>query len=259
MRGLPEEFKKYLHEYMEIILEGYKIIPISSYIYALEIMATLYQDDETRILLQHLFKEIVELTMRNYLTTDEEFDNVNLTEDFFGLLYRLIKTNPFLVFNSELLDDLVYLCINRMDLPHIESSKYCIYFLEKLINFHELSRLKNVDNGLLDLYANRVQTIVRKLGEVLVNKIIAFTLEVPPQMIYEHVKELIKTIVQNYPSDSALWFEKVLKVIPHDSLTPNEREKFIQLILNYSEPPMDQLLDLFYRRCLSRVTRDKLS
>jgi hypothetical protein len=256
MRGMGSDFIPVLEDYMKTILEGYKTIPIPSYIYAFEIIASAFNDDTTRPLIKLIFKEIVKLTLENYLVTDEDFDNVQLTEDFFGLFYRLLKVNPFIVFDSELFDDIVVFCIKKMDISHIDTCKNILYFLEKLVNFQELSKMRNVDQELLTVYYSKVKININNFGELLVSKIISFTVSVPPSMIYEHVKELIFSLAKNYPNECATWFDRQLKTsVPHDCLTNSEKEKIIQNMLNYSESNLDDLLDIFYRRCLARINR----
>jgi hypothetical protein len=255
MRGNPDQFVRVLQEYMEIILEGYKLIPISSYIYAFEVIASVYNDEETKPWVKILFKEIVELTFKNYLVTDEDFDNVELAEDFFGLFYRLLKVNPFIIFDSELFDRIVVFCINKMDIPHIDTCKNVLYFLEKVINLQELSRLRNIDTETLNVYFNKVKSNINNFGEILVSKIIKFIISVPPRLIFDHIKELVQSLVQNYPNESAVWFGNLLKSVPHDCLTNSEKEKLIQTILDYDENTLENLLDIFYRRCLARISR----
>ena len=48
MRGLNNNFVRFIPEYVESIINGYKLMPISSYLYAYEILVTTFSrvDDE---------------------------------------------------------------------------------------------------------------------------------------------------------------------------------------------------------------------
>jgi hypothetical protein len=215
MRGMEKDFIPVLKEYIDMVLDGYRVIPISSYIYSLEVIASVYNDETTKPLVKYMFKEIVELTFKNYLVSEEDFENVQLTEDFFGLLYRLMKLNPFLVFDSELFEKIVIFCINKMDIHHLDSSKNILYFLEKVFNIQDLSRFKGMDNEVLRLFYNKVKSCMDTFGELMVSKIIAFIIDVPATMIFDHLKELICCLAMNFQNETAFWFEKLLKSVFH--------------------------------------------
>ena len=55
MRGLTENFIKYIPEYVNSIINGYKLTPISSYLYAFEILVTAYprrKEEEIKIIIK---------------------------------------------------------------------------------------------------------------------------------------------------------------------------------------------------------------
>lgn len=257
MRGMGSEFKYYLEDYMNLILEGYKINPISSYIYAFEIIATVFVNDSSvENLLKLMLKELCIQTFNCYLTTAEDFENhPHLTEDFFGLIYRLIRLNPIIILDFELFENILYICITNIGLNHIESAKNIIYFLCKVVKFHEISKMKNMDESVLGAYFEKVKSVFLKLGEGFVQKMVDLMLSVPPSLIFEILKDLILDLIEVYPSECAVWFKKSLKDLPHDCLTNTEKEKFINTIVNYNEKTMGDILENFYRRCLSRLYR----
>lgn len=251
------DFKQFLEEYLTIMLDGYKTIPISSYLYAFEIIVTVFVNDVSVLnMLQKSFKELCVQTFTNYLTSMEDFENeTQLSEDFFGLLFRLIRLNPFLIFDSELFDNLIYVCINNIGISHPETNKNIIYFLDKIITFQEIKRMKDLDNETLEKYYTKVKNNIKSFGENLVNKIVEYILSVPASMLFDHLKDLIKSLVRAFPEESALWFSKSLKSLPNDCLTNTEKDKFVKNILNFDDRTMEDTLDNFYRRCLSRLHR----
>ncbi len=257
MRGMGSDFKIYLEDYMMIILEGYQNTPISSYIYSLEVVASAFVNDLTvENLLKVMLKEFCVLTFTQYLRSFEELENnPHLTEDFFGLLYRLIRLNPSIILDFEMFEDVMQVCIQNIHLTHPESSKNLIYFLDKIITFHDIPKMKNMSEQVLGIYYEKMKNTLLKHGDELVNKIINFTLSVPPSIIFENLKDLMKNLMINFPNESKVWFEKYLQTLPQDCLTNTEKEKFIRTIANFNDDLMDDILDNFYRRCLSRLYR----
>ena len=159
MRGMGSEFKKYLEDYLNLILEGYKINPISSYIYAFEVVATVFANDSSvEGVLKIMLKELCLQTFNHYLTTPEEFENnIHLTEDFFGLLYRLIRLNPLIILDFELFENIIYISIENIGISHPDSAKNIIYLLDKIITFHEIPKMKNLDERVLGAYFEKVR------------------------------------------------------------------------------------------------------
>ncbi len=257
MRGMGSDFKKYLQDYLTLILEGYKINPISSYIYAFEVIATVFVNDSSvEDLLKLMLKELCLQTFNFYLTTPEDFENnVHLTEDFFGLLYRIMRLNPQIILDFELFENIIYVCIENMGISHPDSAKNLIYLLDKIVTFHKIPKMKNLDESVLGRYYEKVKNTLLKLGEGLVLKIVNYILSVPPNIIFENLKDLTKDIMESYPNESAIWFEKSLRLLPQDCLTNTEKDKFVKTITNYNENIMDDILENFYRRCLNRLYR----
>lgn len=257
MRGMNEDFKKYLEEYMNLILEGYKIVPISSYIYSVEIIASVFANDSSmKEILKMLLKEICQITCNNYLTTFADFENnPQLTEDFFGLIYRMLRLNPFIILDSDILESLFVLSINTITVSHIDSAKNISHFIEKIITFYNHNKIKNLDNQQLTIYYDKVRALVKNYGECLVMAIINYTLTSPPQILFDLIKEILKQLMQNFTEETTIWFQKAIQPVPHDCLTNKEKEKFIKLISAYNDDQMDDMLQNFYKRCIRRELR----
>jgi len=254
---MGSDSKKYLEEYLTIILEGYKINPISSYIYAFEVVATVFASDPSvENILKIMLKELYLQTFNFYLTCAKDFEeNILLTEDFFGLIYRLIRLNPVLILDFELFENIIYVSIENIGISHPESAKNIIYLLDKIITFHEIPKMKNMEEKNLRAYYEKVKSALIKIGDGMINNIITYIISVPPSMIFENLKDLIKDLIVNFPNESAGWFERNLKLLPADCLTNSEKDKFLKIIQNYNENAMEDILENIYRRCLSRLYR----
>ena len=257
MRGLNTEFTKYLEEFLTIILEGYKIIPISSYLYAFEVTATVFaRNIVTFELLKKVLNEFCSLTFSNYLIDVEDFDNnPQLSEDLFGLLNRIIKLNPFFIMDSELFSNLVIVCINNIGISHIETSKALLSFLKYTIDFHGNKQMKDLENEQLMIYYKKVKDVIGNYGQQLVGKAINYIIEVPPVTIFDNLKDLLTKLIANFPQECIVWFTNSLTIVPHDCLTSTDKEKFINTISTDRINDLDEILEKFYRRCLGRLHR----
>ncbi len=84
-----------------------------------------------------------------------------------------------------------------------------------------------------------------------------YLIQVPPEILLDHIKDLILIIAMNYNKECIEWFTNVLKNIPKDILTNSEKEKIIKNIIDYNENNLEDLINLFYRRSLSKHYRRK--
>ena len=70
MRGLNDDFIKFIPEYVNCIINGYKLSPISSYLYAFEILVTVFprrKEEEIKSLLNNTFNELCKITLSTYI------------------------------------------------------------------------------------------------------------------------------------------------------------------------------------------------
>ena len=68
MRGLVDNFITFLPEYVNCIINGYKLSPISSYLYGFEILITVYpnrKEKEIQNILNNTFNELCKITFNN--------------------------------------------------------------------------------------------------------------------------------------------------------------------------------------------------
>ena len=259
MRAIRSEFKKYLQDYMNLILEGYKTDPISSYLYAFEVIATVFLDDySVEPWLMIMFKELCLQTFNNYLTSSEDFENnPTLSEDFFGLLFRMIRLTPRVVLDSELFENLILVALQNIGISHPECANNLISFLSKVVTFDEIKKVEEMDQSSIIKYTEKIKNIMKKYGDEFVSKIMNYLLTVPPNLIFENLKSLLLDLIQNYRENSIVWFTNSLKKIPPDCLTNTEKEKFIRTIENYNENRIEDIIENFYKRSLSRLYRQK--
>ena len=133
MRGLVDNFIKFIPEYVNCIINGYKLSPISSYIYGFEVLVTVFpnrKEKELINLLNGTFNELCKITFYNYIKKESDLDiYVQIGEDFFGMLYRVMKQSPRIILESQILDDLINISLDYMTTYQIEIAKNIMIFL----------------------------------------------------------------------------------------------------------------------------------
>ena len=281
MRGMVNEFKPFLKEYLYYSKIGYDRMSAPPLLYAFEISLTVYindEDEETKDLLKHMLKELIFKTFNSYLTSIKDYnDKPQLSEDFFGLMFRITKLHPFFILESELFETLLYNSIIYLDVPHLDTSNNIIYFINKLIVFHKHKKTqKLLDNKEFGFYYEKMKNNVLKFGDMLVTKIINYLLTYPSGIVYDHLKDLIADILLQFPKEAGIWFSKASESLDSDILTNSEKIKMIALIeslfnshnditdpkelaetLNTLEEKFMEYIDLIYKRSLSKIMRSK--
>ena len=91
MRGLDNNFIKFIPEYLEIILKGYKLVPISSYLYGFEILVVAFEgvkDAQLKSLLDKTFNTLCQLTLNGYIKNEFDLNMiVEIGYDFHLICY----------------------------------------------------------------------------------------------------------------------------------------------------------------------------
>ena len=139
MRGLGNNFIKFIPEYIDCIIKGYKSIPISSYLYAFEILVAAFCEDnneQLKTLLNKTFNDICQITLGGYIKN--EFDLNILVEigyDFFGMLFRILKKCPTILFKSPLLKNIINSALVYFNTNQIQDVKNIITFFQLIFIF----------------------------------------------------------------------------------------------------------------------------
>ena len=255
MRKMKNEFNIYLQEYTQLIIEGYKSSPISSYIYGFEILLTVFSKDENfRAVLDNLFSEIFNITFNNYLTSpDISEEYIDLGFDFFGMLGRLMKLNPFLFLDSQFGAKVIEVSIQFMTTTQIEVAKNIIGFLNNLVDFEKFPKY----------YTNpieiklKITNLLSLFSDELVKQALNIFYCAPPLIIAEELQELINNFILFSKDMAYNSFQKHLGCFPSDCLTDKEKEFFLKTIKDYNENIMYGLLEKLIKRCGNKQIRNK--
>ena len=266
MRGLGNNFIKFIPEYIDCIIKGYKSIPISSYLYAFEILVAAFCEDnneQLKTLLNKTFNDICQITLGGYIKN--EFDLNILVEigyDFFGMLFRILKKCPTILFDSPLLKNIINSALVYFNTNQIQDVKNIITFFRLILSYEASPKFKDLqknDNALYEKYKNIAQDQINNFGYLLCEKILNSFVDAPTEGVIEDVIELFKDFIMYQKPILLKGMEIHLKKISNDILTIKEKEEFINLINNFDikEKEFDRFIDNFKNRCVSKQIRDK--
>jgi hypothetical protein len=266
IKGLNNNFIQFIPNYLECIINGYKLKPISSYLYGYETLITIDQfgvSEQIKPLLNNSFNQLCQITLHGYIKNlKDEDDFIDIISDFYGLLYRILKHNPTILLDSELFEEIIKSVFDNYNIKEIEISKNIISFLSKIISYENLPfflDIKKSDISKYQKYKNIIQKKIENFGLLLCEKILKTFLDVPAESILEYNIDLLKDYV-TYQNDLVInGMKYYMNFITNDILTNKEKEEFIFLIQNFQdkEKEFDDFINNFINRCESKQIRDR--
>ena len=293
MRGLVDNFIKFIPEYVNCIINGYKLNPISSYLYAFEILITVFpnrREEELLNILNLAFKELCNITLTNYsynlINTPSHkqnyfvvseilislleylkniFDidnNVQLGEDFYGMLYRVMKDSPLIILESDILEQILNASLMHITTSQLHVSKNITIFIKYFIKFQQsqfIEELIKNDKNLAEKCINIIQQQMNKFSPILCQKILEIYVNTSVEQIIEEITSLLEEFVFCNRSLASKGMTHYLKDLPNDILTNKEKEMFIELIENYNnkEKEFNKFIDNFISRCINKQNRNR--
>ena len=270
MRGLTENFIKYIPEYVNSIINGYKLTPISSYLYAFEILVTAYprrKEEEIKSLLNNTFNELCKITLNNYIKSEFGLNIVvQIGEDFYGMLYRTMKSSPTILLESDMFDSLITTSIKYLNTTQIQIAKNIMIFLQNIIKCEQsnsFQEMRKEDSISAEKYKKIIQTQINKFSTILCEKILKVFIESSVSQIIEAVIELLTEFIKYQKSLVVKGMEIYLKDFPNDILTNKEKIYFLKLINEYSDndeikrKEFNRFIDNFENRCISKQVRGR--
>ena len=122
-------------------------------------------------MLNNTFNEICQITLDGYIKN--EFDLNILVEigyDFLGMLFRILKNCPTILFNSPLLKNIINSALVYFNTNQIQDVKNIITFFQLILSYEKLPKFKDLqkkDNILYEKYKNIVQSQINNFGILL--------------------------------------------------------------------------------------------
>jgi hypothetical protein len=266
IKGLNNNFIQFIPNYLECIINGYKLKPISSYLYGYETLIAIDQfgvSEQIKPLLNNSFNQLCQITLHGYIKNlKDEDDFIDIISDFYGLLYRILKHNPTILLDSELFEEIIKSVFDNYNIKEIEISKNIISFLSKIISYENLPfflDIKKSDISKYQKYKNIIQKKIENFGLLLCEKILKTFLDVPAESILEYNIDLLKDYVTYQNGLVINGMKYYMNFIKNDILTNKEKEEFIFLIQNFQdkEKEFDDFINNFINRCESKQIRDR--
>jgi len=266
MRGLNNNFIKFIPEYINNVINGYKLYPISSYLYAFEILVTVFpetKEQEIKLILNNTFNELYNITFNRYIK--KEFDlNIyaEIGEDFFGMAYRIMKISPTILIDNNMLINIINISLKYITTTQIEIAKNIIIFFQNIIKFEKIDffkKMENTDNITYKKYKDIFQKMINEFSLLLCEKILYIYINSSVEQIIENLNELFKDFIIYQKTLVLKGMEIHLKNIPGDILTNKEKNTFFNLIDDFSvkEEEFNIFIDNFINRCISNQIRKR--
>ena len=266
MRGLNNNFIKFIPEYINNVINGYKLYPISSYLYAFEILVTVFpetKEQEIKLILNNTFNELYNITFNRYIK--KEFDlNIyaEIGEDFFGMAYRIMKISPTILIENNMLINIINISLKYITTTQIEIAKNIIIFFQNIIKFEKIDffkKMENTDNITYKKYKDIFQKMINEFSLLLCEKILYIYINSSVEQIIENLNELFKDFIIYQKTLVLKGMEIHLKNIPGDILTNKEKNTFFNLIDDFSvkEEEFNIFIDNFINRCISNQIRKR--
>ena len=264
MRGLVDNFIKFIPEFVNCIINGYKLSAISSYIYAFEILVTVFpnrKEQDLRNILNSTFNELCKVTLTNYIK--KEFDlkiYVQIGEDFFGMLYRVMKASPRIILESNILEDLINTSLNYITTSQIEIAKNIMIFFNFLIKFPKSDCLKKMleeDRMEADSCQKIIQYQIEKFSSLLCQKILQIYINNSLELIIEEANKLFESFIFCEKNLVIQGMNIYLKDCPNDILTNKEKKQLLNLINDtpFKDDEFQNFWNTFINRCISKQRR----
>ena len=266
MRGLNKNFIKFIPEYIDCIINGYKSIPISSYLYGIEILIAEFENEKNEQIISifnKAFNEICRITLTTYMKN--EFDLNILIEigyDFFGMLFRIMRKSPLILLDSPYLENIINSALVYFNTNGIQEIKNIITFFEYILIYEKSPKFKEMqknDDNSYQKYKNIIQNQINNFSLMLCGKILDSFVEAPTEGVIEDIIDLIKDFITYQKPLFIKGMEYHLKNISNDILTNKEKEEFINIIDNFSikEKEFNKFISNLRNRCISKQIRDK--
>ena len=266
IKGLDNDFIQFIPKYIESLINGYKLKPISSYLYGYETLISMYKlgnSDQIQSIINNAFNQLSQITLYGYIKNIKNEDElIDIICDYYGLAYRILKHNPTILLDSELFEEIIKAGLDNYNTKEIEMAKNIIDFFRRIISYENLpffQEIKKSNINMYQQYKNIIQKKIENYSLLICEKILKTFLDVPVESILEYNIDLLKDFII-YQNDLVInGMKYYIKFITNDILTNNEKEEFIFLIQNFKtkEKEFDYFINNFENRCESKQIRDK--
>ena len=221
------------------------------------------REEELLNILNLAFKELCNITLTNYLKNIFDIDNnVQLGEDFYGMLYRIMKDSPLIILESDILEQILNASLMHITTSQLHVSKNITIFIKYFIKFQQsqfIEELIKNDKNLAEKCINIIQQQMNKFSPILCQKILEIYVNTSVEQIIEEITSLLEEFVFCNRSLASKGMTHYLKDLPNDILTNKEKEMFIELIENYNnkEKEFNKFIDNFISRCINKQNRNR--
>ena len=240
MRGLSTDFIKYIPEYADCMIEGYKSLPICSYLYGIEILIAKFENEKNEqiiTILNKAFNEICGITLNKYMKNEFDYNIlIEIGYDFFGMLFRIMRKSPIILLDSPYFPNIINSAFVYFKTSEIQDVKNIITLFEYILSYEISPKFKEMqknDNNSFVKYKSIIQNQINNFSSPLCEKILNSFVDEPNDGVIEDIIDLLKDFVLYQKPLILKGMEYHLKSISNDILTNKEKEEFINIIKNF--------------------------
>jgi len=199
--------------------------------------------------------------LNNYIKNIFDLNiHVQIGDDFYGMLYRIMKDSPLIILESNFLENLIKISLDYISTPQIDIAKNIMRFFNNFIKFQKskyFQEISKTNKNLAEKCQNIIKNILDKFSSLLCQKILEIYINNSVEQIIESVSELLNQFIDCNKSLVVKGMSIHLKNCPNDILTNKEKTVFINLIEDYSikEKEFNSFLDNFINRCINKQIR----
>lgn len=250
-RILGRHFDRYLIQFLQIVVQGYELNHLPSFIYAVEFcLADYYQHREYESIFQEAYNHITQHTVTNVLTDFRGYEyNPEVAFDFFGLTLRTVKNSKRLFYGSPYIKEILNCWYLGIGIEHREAIQTHASFMTILISNlkNDLSQIGHVDTigqisegefvkileAFPDIHANEllVWKILIEQGQQIIDRVLEIVLQAPSRDATDYLVDILVSFSMNMPSASRKqWFTTAFQRIPGNILTEEEKHTYVQYL-----------------------------
>ena len=183
-------------------------------------------------------------------------------EDFYGMLYRVVKNSAQIIFKSQILEDLINISLKLITTNQIQVAKNIIIFIKYFIKFPQSNYYKDMykaDPVEAESCKKINQNQIEKFSSVLCQKILQIFINSSIKQINEEVTSLLEVFIFCQKPLVIKGMSTFLNECPNDILTNKEKKRFINLIEKSDEKKdeFNEFIDEFINRCINKQVRNK--
>ena len=264
IQGLEDKFIPFIQQYCTMIITNYNITPLSSYLFSIETLISYFsKSSKVYNIIQKCFNDIYQITFNKYIKNENDLNNyINIAEDYFKVLFHLIRNSPLLIFDSEDFPNIIKSALSLMNTQQIQVSENIMAFLDSVISFEEtysFTQLQKKNISLSEMFRKKIINLIKEFSPVLCEKILNFFVNVPTEQVFEDLIRMMKDFIKYHRLIAYKDMEIQLNKLGNNIMTDIEKKELLLIIKDFlhKEKDFDKFMENLINKCVGRQIRNR--